>query len=46
MLRRFGAQHVAVDGNLLIVNDAFRGVTVNHGKLILPDGLGLGLTST
>lgn len=33
-----------LDGNLLIANDAFHGVTVNHGKLILPDGPGLGLT--
>lgn len=33
-----------LDGNLLIANDAFHGVTVSHGKLILPDGPGLGLT--
>jgi L-alanine-DL-glutamate epimerase-like enolase superfamily enzyme len=34
-----------LDGNLLIANDPFRGVTVKDGKLILPDGPGLGLTA-
>ena len=33
-----------LDGNLLISNDPFRGVQVRRGKLILPDGPGLGLT--
>ncbi len=33
-----------LDGNLLIANDAFSGVTVNQGKLILPETPGLGLT--
>ncbi len=33
-----------LDGNLLIANDPFRGVRVERGKLILPDGPGLGLT--
>lgn len=33
-----------LDGNLLISNDPFRGVTVNKGKLVLPSGPGLGLT--
>lgn len=33
-----------LDGNLLIANDPFRGVLVKHGKLVLPDGPGLGLT--
>ena len=33
-----------LDGNLLISNDRYRGVTVQHGKLILPNGPGLGLT--
>ena len=33
-----------LDGNLLISNDPFKGVTVNKGKLVLPDGPGLGLT--
>ena len=32
-----------LDGNLLIANDPFRGVTVQKGKLILPDRPGLGL---
>ncbi len=32
-----------LDGNLLISNDAHSGVRVENGKLILPDGPGLGL---
>lgn len=32
-----------LDGNLLIANDPYRGVTVLSGKLVLPDGPGLGL---
>lgn len=32
-----------LDGNLLIANDAFSGVQVRNGKLILPDGPGLGV---
>ena len=32
-----------LDGNLLIANDPFRGVQVEHGKLVLPDGPGLGI---
>jgi L-alanine-DL-glutamate epimerase-like enolase superfamily enzyme len=32
-----------LDGNLLISNDPFQGVTVGNGKLILPDRPGLGL---
>ena len=32
-----------LDGNLLIANDPWRGVRVANGKLILPDGPGLGL---
>jgi L-alanine-DL-glutamate epimerase-like enolase superfamily enzyme len=32
-----------LDGNLLISNDPFRGVTVDQGKLILPERPGLGL---
>jgi len=32
-----------LDGNLLIGNDPFAGVTVDKGKLILPKGPGLGL---
>jgi L-alanine-DL-glutamate epimerase-like enolase superfamily enzyme len=34
-----------LDGNLLIANDPFRGVTVEKGKLILPRKPGLGLTA-
>jgi len=33
-----------LDGNLLISNDPFHGVRVEKGKLILPNGPGLGLT--
>jgi L-alanine-DL-glutamate epimerase-like enolase superfamily enzyme len=33
-----------LDGNLLISNDPYRGVLVKNGKLILPNGPGLGLT--
>jgi len=32
-----------LDGNLLIANDPWRGVTVQNGKLVLPDRPGLGL---
>ncbi len=32
-----------LDGNLLIANDPYAGVTVQNGKLILPAGPGLGL---
>ena len=32
-----------LDGSLLIVDDPFRGVTMEQGKLILPPGAGLGL---
>jgi L-Ala-D/L-Glu epimerase len=31
-----------LDGNLLLANDPYRGVVVREGKLILPDGPGLG----
>jgi L-alanine-DL-glutamate epimerase-like enolase superfamily enzyme len=33
-----------LDGNLLIANDPFTGVTVENGRLVLPDTPGLGLT--
>ncbi len=33
-----------LDGNLLISNDPYIGVTVSEGKLILPKGPGLGLS--
>ena len=32
-----------LDGNLLVANDPFAGVTVRERKLVLPDGPGLGL---
>ena len=32
-----------IDGNLLISNDRFSGMTVEHGKMVLPDRPGLGL---
>jgi len=32
-----------LDGNLLISNDPFKGVTVQKGKLILPEAPGLGI---
>ena len=34
-----------LDGNLLISNDPFAGVTVKDGKLVLPDRPGLGLVA-
>jgi L-alanine-DL-glutamate epimerase-like enolase superfamily enzyme len=34
-----------LDGNLLIANDPYRGVRVVDGKLLLPNGPGLGLQS-
>lgn len=33
-----------IDGNLLITNDLFKGMTVRDGLMVLPDGPGLGLT--
>ena len=33
-----------LDGHLLISNDPYQGVKVEHGKLVLPDGPGLGVT--
>ena len=38
------ADYADLDGNLLIANDPFHGVTVKEGKLILPNKPGLGLT--
>lgn len=32
-----------LDGNLLITNDRFRGMTVEHGKITLPDRPGIGV---
>jgi L-alanine-DL-glutamate epimerase-like enolase superfamily enzyme len=37
------ADYADLDGNLLITNDPFRGVTVKDGRLVLPDGPGLGV---
>jgi len=34
-----------LDGNLLIANDPYKGVTVKNGKLVLPSGPGLGLVN-
>lgn len=34
-----------LDGNMLVANDPFRGVTVDKGKLLLPAGPGLGLAA-
>ena len=34
-----------LDGNLLVANDPYRGVTVKEGQLILPNRPGLGLVS-
>jgi len=46
-----GAAHISplvdyadLDGNLLVANDPYRGVLVREGKLVLPDGPGLGLS--
>ena len=40
-----GVDFADLDGNLLISNDRFAGVTVGKdGRLVLPDGAGLGLT--
>lgn len=33
-----------LDGNLLVANDPYRGVTVDKGRMLLPTGPGLGLT--
>ncbi|MYI93645.1 dipeptide epimerase, partial [Candidatus Poribacteria bacterium] len=35
-----------LDGNLLIKNDPFSGVTLNNGKLILPERPGIGVVKT
>jgi L-alanine-DL-glutamate epimerase-like enolase superfamily enzyme len=32
-----------LDGHLLIANDPWEGVQVRDGRLVLPDGAGLGL---
>jgi L-Ala-D/L-Glu epimerase / N-acetyl-D-glutamate racemase len=40
------ADHVDLDGHLLITNDPFRGVVVREGRLVLPRGPGLGVEGT
>ena len=35
-----------LDGNLLISNDPYIGVTLENGKLILPDRPGIGVLTT
>ncbi|UCG52170.1 MAG: dipeptide epimerase [Candidatus Latescibacterota bacterium] len=37
------ADYADLDGNLLVANDPFLGVTVQNSKLVLPDGPGLGV---
>ena len=37
------ADYADLDGNLLVANDPYTGVTVEKGKLVLPDGPGLGV---
>ena len=37
------ADYADLDGNLLVANDPYRGVTVENGKLLLPHRPGLGL---
>ncbi|TLD40605.1 MAG: Muconate cycloisomerase [Candidatus Jettenia ecosi] len=37
------ADYVDLDGNLLITNDPYLGVTADKGKLLLPEGNGLGV---
>ena len=36
-------EKIDLDGNLLITNDRFRGMTVRSGRITLPDAPGLGL---
>ena len=38
------ADYADLDGNLLLSNDPYRGVTVTNGKLVLPDAPGLGIS--
>ncbi len=37
------ADYADLDGNLLISNDPFRGATVREGRLVLPEGQGIGV---
>lgn len=38
------ADYLDLDGHLDIVDDPFRGLTINHGRLTLPSTIGLGVT--
>lgn len=38
------ADYVDLDGHLLVTNDPYTGVTVDKGRLVLPEGDGLGVT--
>jgi L-alanine-DL-glutamate epimerase-like enolase superfamily enzyme len=40
------ADYVDLDGNLLVANDPFRGARVRCGRLILPEGPGLGIEAS
>ena len=37
------ADFADLDGNLLVSNDPYSGVTVDRGKLVLPDQPGIGI---
>jgi L-alanine-DL-glutamate epimerase-like enolase superfamily enzyme len=39
------ADYADLDGNLLLSNDPYQGVTVTNSKLVLPDGPGLGVAA-
>ena len=39
------ADYCDLDGSLLIANDPYSGVTMEQGRLVVPSGAGLGLTS-
>ena len=38
------ADYADLDGNLLITNDRFKGLTISNGKIIIPDAPGIGVT--
>ena len=38
------ADYADLDGNLLVSNDPFSGATVHNGRLVLPEGPGIGVT--
>jgi L-alanine-DL-glutamate epimerase-like enolase superfamily enzyme len=35
--------HADLDGHLLIDNDPYIGVRIEDGRVVIPDGLGLGI---